>query len=327
MAARAGLGSAQAYRDGALAELQRSARRRSRALVSSQVRRTAPCAANPWARRSPRCGPIAPPRSEAARQRLAAAEIALAGAATACRGGTCPASSKKAPAPTRSAGAPAWQQVSARRAAAAERLKSALEAVAVRAPATVGSLGPAPAPGGSGRILAGCPRRRSQPAGGRRRRPAGSGDALKGARLAESALAQAEERATTAASLVEVLRAKVRALAFDQDALVAAREALTSAEAAASESALAATGRRAKVAIKARAEAEAANQRGRRRPGAARPAFRARVAVRPPRQGRRAAERFSQRRGRVGRPPPGRTGSRALRGADRQRVRPSRGRP
>jgi exonuclease SbcC len=258
MMARAGLGSAQAQYDGALGEL-RSAQAVLEGAGSLSGAEDCPLCGQPLGDAFAKVQSHRAAEAEAARHRLESCERALGAASKAAKAALAHLQQESARADAARQAAQSWQQVSARRSAAAERLKSALEAVAVSAPATVGSLGAAPAPEALAAALQGAQddltacRRAAEEASRLRGR-------LERRPLAESALAQAEERAATAASLVEVLRSKVRALAFDTDELVAAREALASAEAAASEAAAAAAKAR-ESAIKARAEADAATQR------------------------------------------------------------------
>ncbi len=228
MAARSDLGSAQAWRASAAADRQRAQEALSK---SSSLSKDEDC---------PLCGQAlgdafaqvqAHRALEAgtARERLAAAEEALAKAEAAAEAALAGLQRQSRSAAAARQAVADWQQLSQRRAAAAERLAAAVSALgeADDAPGTTARAVPAP-----GEIAAWLGR--AQAAVLACRQAVEEASRLRG-RLerrpqAELSLAQAAERSEGAASLLEVLRAKVKSLGFDAAALAGADRARLEAE-------------------------------------------------------------------------------------------------
>ena len=228
MAARSDLGSAQAWRGSAAAELDRAEEALAK---SSSLSKDEDC---------PLCGQALgaafaqvqghrAAEAGAARERLTAAEVALAQAAAAAEAaGAGLQRQSQAVAAARKALAD-WQQLSQRRATAGERLAAAVSALGETGGAPGTRPGAEPAPdevkawlGPAQAALQACRQaveEASRLRGRLERRP-----------QAELSLSQAAERAEAAASLLEILRAKVKSLGFDPAALAGAHKAWQDAE-------------------------------------------------------------------------------------------------
>ncbi len=258
LAARSELGAAQAWQGSAAAELGRAQEALAKSSSLSQDEDCPLCGqalggafAQVQAHRATEVG--------SARERLTEADKALA-QATAAAEAALASLQRRAQEVARAREARAeWQQVSQRRAVAADRLAVAIDALGE----TGGSLsmagGAVPAPeevmavlGPAQVALQGC------------RQAADEASRLRG-RLerrpqAELSLGQARERADAAASLLEVLRAKVRSLAFDPATLAGAQKTLQEAGTVAQQADLAARAARLSAAT-ASAEAQAEAKR------------------------------------------------------------------
>jgi exonuclease SbcC len=228
MAARSDLGSAQAWRGSAAADLARAQDALSK---SSSLSGDEDC---------PLCGQalgeafgqVQAHRAaevEAARQGLAAADEALAQAGAAAEAAL--AGLKRLSEGTAAARQALfeWQQVSHRRSAAADRLAAAISALGETGDALGVAVEAVPAPGEIAAVLG-----PAQAALNACRQAADEASRLRG-RLerrpqAELSLSQARDRAEPAASLLAVLRAKVKSLGFDPAALAGALKAWKDAE-------------------------------------------------------------------------------------------------
>jgi exonuclease SbcC len=150
-----------------------------------------------------------------------------------------------------------WQQVNQRRTVAAGRLATAVSALGETGGPLAAAPGGVPAPEDVMAVLG--PAQKALQAG---RRAADEASRLRG-RLerrpqAELSLSQARERAVAAASLLEVLRAKVKSLGFEPAALAGAQQAWHGAEVAAHQADLGARAARLSAATAAaQAQAEA----------------------------------------------------------------------
>ena len=228
MAARSDLGSAQAWRGSAAAELARAQDALSK---SSSLSGDEDC---------PLCGQalgeafgqVQAHRSaevEAARQRLAAADEALAQAGAAAEAALAGLKRLSEGVASARQALTEWQQVSHRRQAAADRLAATLNALGEAGDALAVPTGAVPDPGQIAAVLG-----PAQAALKACRLAAEEASRLRG-RLerrpqAEHSLSQARDRAEAAASLLTVLRAKVKSLGFDPAALEATLKAWKEAE-------------------------------------------------------------------------------------------------
>ena len=256
MAARSELGSAEATLQAAAADLKnaREARAKSTSLSGAE---DCPLCGQPLGEAFASVQAHRDQELETAQSRLSTCKRALAKAsdaaesalATLQRLGDDVSSSRQARA--------AWEQAQAAREAGSRRLAIALQALAENDRALASAIGPAPATETLSEVL--------EDAAGRlaaSKRAAEEASRLQG-RLerrprAERALADAEGRSATAASLVEVLLAKVKALGFEPAALAKAQEASREADKAAGErDAAARTARLATTKARAQADAEA----------------------------------------------------------------------
>ncbi len=280
MTARSELGSAQAWRGSAAAELTRA---REALAKSSSLSKDEDC---------PLCGQalgdaftqVQAHRAadvKAAADRLAEAEGALAQAAEAAEAALAALQARSRDVAAARQVLAEWQQVGQRRAAAADRLAVAISALEKTGEGLGGAGGPAQpevivpeaivpevivpevivpeviVPEAIVAVLG-----PAQTALQACRRAAEEASRLRG-RLerrpqAELSLAQVRERAVTAASLLEVLRAKVKSLGFEPAALAGAQKALREAEIAAQHADVAARAARLSAATAAaQAQAEA----------------------------------------------------------------------
>jgi DNA repair protein SbcC/Rad50 len=256
MAARTALGSAEARRQSASAELERSDDAFSKSASLSSQAECPLCGqalgdafANVQAHRSAEV--------EAARGRLRDADRSLEEAVAKAQAALDKRKRLGAELSAARQAHAAWEQARARRATALERQTTALASLAENDPVLAAALGPAPAADAMAEALRGaeedlavCRRaleEASRIQGRLERRP-----------NAELALRGAQERAGVASALVEVLRAKVKKLGFDAAALAMAQKALQEAEAAANQADLGARAARLAAAMaRTKAEAEA----------------------------------------------------------------------
>ena len=256
MAARSELGAAQARRGSAAAELQRAQQELAK---SSSLSEDEDC---------PLCGQalgdaFAQVRAHrtlevvAAGDALTSAEQALAQSSAVAEAALAALQRQAREVADAREALSGWQQMDQHRAQAADRLATAIGALGAAGDALTAPPGQMPAPqdimallGPAQEALQAC------------RRAADEASRLKG-RLerrpqAEFSLQQARERAATATSLLEVLRAKVKLLGFDGATLVGAQETLREAEVAAHQADLAARAARLSAAMAAtQAQAEA----------------------------------------------------------------------
>jgi exonuclease SbcC len=268
MAARSELGAAQAGRGLAAAELQRAEEALAK---SSSLSKDEDC---------PLCGqPLGDAFAqvqahravevEEARERMTAAEEALAQAATAAEAALATLQRRAREVAGARDALVEWQQVSQRRSAAADRLAAAVSALGETGGALSIAAGAVPAPGaitlrevtpdeiaavlGPAQVSLQACRQAAEEVSRLRGR-------LERRPQAELSLGQAKERAEAAASLLEVLRAKVKSLGFDPAALAGAQKALREAEVVAQQADLAARASRLSAATAA-AEAQAEAKR------------------------------------------------------------------
>jgi exonuclease SbcC len=273
MAARVALGSAQGRRQAAAGELDlaQAALARSRELSGEQ---DCPLCGQSLGAAFAKVQEHRAAEVAAAKARLAASEATLAEAERTMKQALARSQELSSQAGAARLAHEAWQHGSARRGAAAERLRGALEVASDRGPALLDELASTQAAALAGAMTAVLARpSRGEPSPddlatalraaeellSSCRKAAENASRLRG-RLermssAENALAQAEERAATAGSKVEALRSKVKTLGFDPTFLAAAQAELDGSEAIASQATAAATAAR-ESAIKARAQAE-----------------------------------------------------------------------
>jgi exonuclease SbcC len=256
MAARTALGSAQARRQSASAELDRAEEASGQSASLSGKEDCPLCGqalgsafAQVQAHRSAELAEARANLAGAEAGLAAASGVAEAAVANLERLGTEVSRARRARA--------AWEQARARRAGAVDRLSAALGALGGTDQPLAVALGPAPAPEAVARARRGVEadlatyRSSSEEASRLRgrldRRPE-----------AELALCRASERCEAASSLVGSLRSEVRALGFDPAALTEAQHALQQAEPAARQADSAARAARlAAATARAKAEAEA----------------------------------------------------------------------
>ena len=255
MAARSELGSAEATLQAAAADLKnaREARAKSTSLSGAE---DCPLCGQPLGEAFASVQAHRDQELETAQSRLSTCKRALAQASDAAesalamlqRLGDDVSSSRQARA--------AWEQAQAAREAGSRRLAIALQALAENDRALASAIGPA----GHRDLVRGARGRRRSAGGVKAGREEASRlqGRLERRPRAERALADAEGRSATAASLVEVLLAKVKALGFEPAALAKAQEASRQADKAAGErDAAARTARLATTKARAQADAEA----------------------------------------------------------------------
>ena len=256
LSARSDLGSAEATRQAAAADLKNAQEARAKSTSLSGAE-DCPLCGQPLGEAFASVQAHRDREVEAAQERLSTCQRALAQAsgtaasalATLQRLGDEVSSARQARA--------AWEQARTAREAGSRRLATAFQALTESDQAVALVIGPAPAAStvaealedAAGRLAASkrAAEEASRLLGRLERRP-----------QAERALADAEERSVTAASLLETLRSKVKALGFDPAALAKAQHAAREADKAAGErDAAARTARLAATKARAQADAEA----------------------------------------------------------------------
>jgi exonuclease SbcC len=256
MAARSALGSAQAGAQAAAAELNRAKQAFSKS-ESLSGEEDCPLCGQTLGEAFAQVQSHRAAEQREAQDRLSRSQADLVGASTAAQ--TALADMERLGAQVEAArrDRTTWEQAQARRADAVERLMAALSLLEGTDRDLASELGPAPGPDALAKAkrqadedLSACRRARDEAGrlqGRLERRP-----------VAELALRRAQERTEAATSLVETLRARVKALHFDQGALTRAQETLRTAEEAYDQAnAAARRARLAAVATRAEATAEA----------------------------------------------------------------------
>ncbi len=227
MGARSDLGSAQAWRGSAAADVARAqdALSKSSALSGDE---DCPLCGQPLGEAFAQVQAHRAREVEAARARLAAADEALSQAGAAAEAALAGLKRLSEATATARQALSDWQQVNHRRSAAGDRLAAAIGALGETGDALFVA-GAVPAPGEIAAVLG-----PAQAALLACRQAADEASRLRG-RLerrpqAELSLSQARDRAEPAASLLTVLRSKVKSLGFDPAALAGALKAWEQAE-------------------------------------------------------------------------------------------------